>query len=197
MGVIELTELESDCLKEMANVGGGHAVGVLSQLLDQHVNLNVPSVTYTSVDESGESGEKLVVVYSPIESEGVLGNVMLTIPWESFVELKRAVNNEVGEDISNEEKEYFTRVGEAVINSYAEALNNFLSMDLRSKDSSLVISSANAYVKQLIKEYAHSTLVVSVGFSINEPPIKGQLEFSLVPNQVGYLLQKIRQQFGM
>jgi len=45
---IDLTDLEQDALKEMFNIGVGHAADSLSQMVNEEVRLSVPSLQILS-----------------------------------------------------------------------------------------------------------------------------------------------------
>jgi chemotaxis protein CheC len=50
-GMLRLTELQIDALKEIANIGAGHAATALSQLLDSTIKLEAPTADVVSFDE--------------------------------------------------------------------------------------------------------------------------------------------------
>ena len=51
MGIDRLSELERDALKEMANIGSGHAATAMSRLLDRNVIIRVPRVMSGAIQD--------------------------------------------------------------------------------------------------------------------------------------------------
>src|SRR4051794_9461797 len=51
MKPLNLTDLERDMLKEVAGIGGGHAIGPLSQMIGQAVQVKVPDLQLIPVEE--------------------------------------------------------------------------------------------------------------------------------------------------
>jgi len=51
----KLRELELDALREVANIGAGHAATALSQLTDRRIMIDVPKVEICSIEEAATS----------------------------------------------------------------------------------------------------------------------------------------------
>ena len=52
--VRDLKELQFDALKEVANIGAGHAATALSQMTNKKIMISVPEVTVTPLEEVPE-----------------------------------------------------------------------------------------------------------------------------------------------
>src|SRR5512140_1047705 len=51
---VELNEVERDALREVANIGAGHAATALSQMTDRVIMINVPEVNVRRLEEVAE-----------------------------------------------------------------------------------------------------------------------------------------------
>ena len=51
----ELEALQLDALKEVANIGAGHAATALSQLTDRRIMISVPEITVTKLENLSEA----------------------------------------------------------------------------------------------------------------------------------------------
>ena len=49
--VRDLKELQLDALKEVANIGAGHAATALSQLTDRRIMISVPEIAITRLED--------------------------------------------------------------------------------------------------------------------------------------------------
>ena len=52
--VRDLKELQFDALKEVANIGAGHAATALSQMTHKKIMITVPEVTVTALEDTAE-----------------------------------------------------------------------------------------------------------------------------------------------
>ena len=81
---VELTEEQLDLLKEIGNIGSGHAITALSELLNKNVEVSLTSAnieTFWKVPDMFENpNEEVVVIFSkiPINSD-LLQNIQVMI----------------------------------------------------------------------------------------------------------------------
>jgi chemotaxis protein CheC len=82
----ELNSVQLDTLKEVSNIGMGHAATALSQMIGQRVNLTVPNVTITEISQVPEhlgGAEKMMVGITLQILGDARGSIMLLFPQES------------------------------------------------------------------------------------------------------------------
>lgn len=65
----ELRDLELDALREVANIGAGHAATALSQLTSRRIMIDVPSVNIRSVEEAA----------SQVDGSGVVAAILMHV----------------------------------------------------------------------------------------------------------------------
>ncbi|MFP4424581.1 MAG: hypothetical protein ACLFP2_05135 [Candidatus Woesearchaeota archaeon] len=205
MTEFNIPDFLNDCLKELANVGGGHATGALSQLLSRKVNLGVPYVRFVLLNQMKEKqvekGEKIIAVYSRVHDENMGGNLIVTFPWKASQILKvnlLADGVSHNEEITQKDEIRFKEVGDALFQSYSEAVNNFLALNLTYSESKFILSTPHTLMDLIIEgtnsEYA---LVVSTKFDVEGMSIDGDLELSFIPRELEKFTELLKKNFGM
>lgn len=140
-----LTELQRDALREVANIGAGHAATALSLMTGTKVMVSVPTVTVaplpalapavTSTDEP--------VVIIPMMMKGSLhGQILLAIPMDTAHKLTTFVlRREPTSDIALDElaTSALMEAGNILAGSYMTALSEFLGMQLIPSPPSLYV----------------------------------------------------------
>ena len=100
-GYVQLDEISMDILKEIGNVGTGNAVTSLSRMMEQPIELDLPSlkvVKYYKVHELLEQPEELQTGIL-IEVTGQLKGIFLFMLSEAFT--KTVINTILGEEERN------------------------------------------------------------------------------------------------
>ncbi|TLM63145.1 MAG: chemotaxis protein CheC [Deltaproteobacteria bacterium] len=82
----DLTDVQLDALKEVSNIGMGHAATALSQMIGQRIVLRVPRVSITEISKVPEhlGGAETLMVGVTLQILGdARGSIMLLFPQES------------------------------------------------------------------------------------------------------------------
>lgn len=186
-----LTDVQLDALKEISNIGMGHAATALSQMVGQQIDLRVPQVTVTEIQHVPEllGGAETMMVGITLQILGdARGNVMLLFPQESAHrlvcsllqrDLKGLVMNEMTISALKE-------VGNILASAYLSALGNLLQKTLIPSVPLLAYDMAGAVVDYVLIDLSQSgnlALMVETEFSgapEREALIKGH--FFLMPD---------------
>ncbi len=128
---IAITDDILDALKELVNIGVGKAAHSLNDLLDSHIQLNVPDVVIVPFEKLPETMEKLGegTVSAVVQGfKGIFpGKAALVFPQDSAKNLVSVFNEEDIEDCDQElVKETLTEIGNIVINGIMGAIGNVL-----------------------------------------------------------------------
>ncbi|WP_380081229.1 chemotaxis protein CheC [Kluyvera intermedia] len=70
----DMSEIEADSLKEIFNIGVGHAAAAMSDIVNEEVRMSVPSVRITTRSEAADelgAGLSLCGRYQPTIQRGV------------------------------------------------------------------------------------------------------------------------------
>lgn len=189
----ELSNTQLDALKEISNIGMGHAATALSQMIGQTVYLQVPHVTITEISKvSGHLGgaERLMVGITLQILGDARGSIMLLFPKESAHRLLCSLLGRQKKTlIMNEETvSALKEVGNILASAYLSALGNLLNKTLIPSVPLLAYDMAGAVVDYVFIELRKSgdmALMVETDFSGDRDQglaIKGH--FFLLPDPV-------------
>lgn len=149
-----ITSLHLDFLKEIGNIGAGHAATALSKLLNKKIEMNVPKVEVASFDEMVElaGGSENVVASAFLRIEGdIPGSMFFILPIahaEHFI--RKMIGNP---DFSLSEPPYnelglsaFQELGNILCGSYLTALADFTDLSLHPSVPALGIDMVGAII---------------------------------------------------
>jgi len=163
---LELTEAQLDMLKEMGNIGSGHAITALSELLNKNVEVSLTSAEIYSFWKVPEvfdnTNMEVVVVYSEIPVNSDLAIVQI-FPKESIINLINLLNNSDKKSIdainSHDDLDDFSysiinEIGNILSGHYASALADLLSIKLIPNVPKVAIDTLNAILGGIIAKYS-------------------------------------------
>lgn len=123
----ELNEMQIDMLREIGNIGAGNAATALATILDEKVDMSVPSVRITGFDEAVENlggAETMTVAVLVNFSGDAHGMIMFLLNVE---DAKSIMDILVGEDESDELSEMkisgIKEIGNILASSYVNAIS--------------------------------------------------------------------------
>jgi chemotaxis protein CheC len=128
-GRLGFTELEQSALREIANIGSGHAATALSQLLGRPVEIGYSEALLTvlaeAIDRIGAPMSRSTLVDTPIQADG--GTVLLVFPDETGEELCRLLGTSLSDELG---RTALQEVGNILATSYLNAIVEMTGMDL-------------------------------------------------------------------
>lgn len=182
-------DLQMDVLKEVGNIGAGHAATALSKLLDKQVDMMVPKVRMVPFEDIAESvggiEQVVVAVFLRIDGE-TPGNMFFILNQESSKRLLRKI---VGIEV--EEEEHFTEmelsalneIGNILAGSYLTSLADFTSLNMQPTVPSLAIDMAGAILTYGLLQYGEMgdhALLIDTAFLEGKDEVEGH--FFLIPD---------------
>jgi chemotaxis protein CheC len=191
MTFTRLTDGQLDALKEISNIGMGHAATALSQLIGETVRLRVPQVSVTDIAQVPEllGGSERVVVGITLQVLGdARGNILLILPEKSACQLLARLLGREETDLELNEISGSTlkEVGNILASAYLNALGSLLHMTLIPSIPLLAHDMAGAVVDHVLIELSMAgdlALMVDTEFQGDSPTkatIKGH--FFLLPD---------------
>jgi len=115
------TELQQSALREVANIGSGHAATALSQLLDRPVEIGYSDALLTvlgeAIDRIGAPMGRSALVGTPIQGDG--GTVLLVFPDDTGEELCRLLGTTLEDEMG---RTALQEVGNILATSYLNAI---------------------------------------------------------------------------
>lgn len=187
----KLNNIQLDALKEISNIGMGHAATALSQMIGQQINLKVPNVKITEISKVPEylGGAETMMVGITLQILGdARGNILLLFPKGSA---HRLLSNLLGQQshalVMNEVNvSTLKEIGNILASAYLSALGNMMKKTLIPSVPLLAYDMAGAVVDYVLIDLSKSgdwALMVETDFSGStdqQPAIKGH--FFLLPD---------------
>ncbi len=178
-----LEGIRLDALREVANIGAGHAASALSQIMtDRRVLISVPDVELVRSDAVAELFGKpdtvIVAVWMDILGD-LSGRTALALPEESAKLLcDFMLSRELGTTTELEELERSTmsEAGNILGSAYLNALADFLDMMLLPSVPTLVIAKREDLAVQLDIDPEQTILCASTAFAFPDGGPESTLE---------------------
>ena len=127
-----LTEKRLDALKELVNIGVGKAAAILNEMLDSHIDLNVPTIISVKPNEDESAlldlGDDTLASVQLDFHGSFTGTSMLAFPSESAMKLVAALTNEEPGSVGLEAVMAGTlnEIGNIVINGVMGSIGNLI-----------------------------------------------------------------------
>lgn len=187
----ELDSVQLDTLKEISNIGMGHAATALSQMIGQPVQLKVPNVTITEISKVPDylGGAETMMVGITLQILGdARGSIMLLFPEESAHRLTSSLLGQQNKSLEMDEVTTSTlkEVGNILASAYLSALGNMMGKTLIPSVPMLAYDMAGAVVDYVLIDLSKTgdlAMMVETDFTgdPNQPlDVKGH--FFLLPD---------------
>lgn len=178
----KLTEEQSDALRELVNIGVGNAAGMLSEMIEFRIQLQIPEVDVVSPLELQEELKQRLGA-DPLSavklgfSGSFAGGAQLVFPTESAATLVSVLT---GEDLGNPDLDALkistlNEVGNIVINGVMGSIGNVLNRPL----DYAVPSYAEEQIEHLLPTHKSSdngaVLLAPARFTIEELHVQGDI----------------------
>ncbi len=186
---MDITQIQLDALREIGNIGSGHAATALSTLLQRRIDMSVPevwAVPFVQVsDIIGQLDTPQAVVYVKAEGEAP-GKAVFFFPLTSAEIVCQALFGTNGPfDLFNDEmaQSALKEVGNILVSSFLIALTQFSGIPFQPSVPALAVDMAGAILDAILIE--EGTLDDNVLFIDTQmsgiPQIEGQ--FIFLPNE--------------
>jgi chemotaxis protein CheC len=146
----DLKELQLDALREVENIGAGHAATALSQLTNRRIMISVPKISVTRLEDVadllGDSREVVAAILLHMLGD-LTGRTLLVFPEPSakrLCDLLLARPSGTTQTFQELEQSALKEAGNILCGAYMNALSSFMGMMLLPSVPSLVIDSAAA-----------------------------------------------------
>lgn len=186
-----LNDLERDALREVANIGAGHAATALSQMTHRTIMIDVPEVEIRRLEEVAElvGPPDTVIAAVLMHMMGDLtGRTMVILPANSArVLCDILLRRSVGTTTTFESMEHSTlkETGNILSSAYLNALSDFMGMMLLPSVPSLVVDLAGAVLTTTYLNFGHDrdfVFCVDTSFRVEGAHEALQGQFLLLPD---------------
>jgi chemotaxis protein CheC len=189
--VRDLKELQLDALKEVANIGAGHAATALSQLTSRTIMINVPEVNIRPLEEVPEllgSADEVIAAVLMHMMGDLTGRTLVLFPEPSAkilcdILFRRTPGTTGG--FTPMEQSGLKEAGNILASAYMNALSDFMGMMLVPSVPSLVIDLSAAILTTAYLNFGHDrdyVFCVETAFRVEgaTEPLRGH--FLLLPD---------------
>jgi chemotaxis protein CheC len=184
-----LSEQQFDALREISNIGMGHAATALSQLTGKTIHLEVPRVLITeTVSMQGFLGnaERPVIGISLRMLGNAQGYILMVFPRENAIKILEQLlppKFTGGDTLSELELSALTEVGNILASAYLNALGEMLRMTLIPSVPHLYVDNVGRLIDNTLAEFGEVggiTLMVDTEFFSKDERVSGK--FFLFPD---------------
>ena len=203
--MIDIRDLEAiqlDALREVANMGAGHAATALSQMTKSRIMINVPRLQVAPLEDVPEllnSSEEVVAAVLMHMLGDLTGRTLLIFPRTSAMRLSEILlHRPAGSShvFGELEQSAIKEAGNILSAAYMNALSDFMGMMLLPSVPSLVIDLAGAVLTTAYTNFGHErdyVFCIQTEFTMEEEA-SVQGHFLLLPDveSLQIILQHIR-----
>jgi chemotaxis protein CheC len=186
---VEITQIQMDALREIGNIGSGHAATALSMLLQRRIDMSVPEIWAISFEEVasviGQMDSPQAVIYVKVEGDAP-GKAVFFFPVETAQILVQSLfgSSDTFDLYENEmAQSALKEVGNIMVSSFIIALTQLSGIPLQPSVPALAVDMAGAILDAILLE--DGTLEDKVLFIDTQltgiPQIEGQ--FIFLPNE--------------
>ena len=190
-------EMELDALKELGNIGAGHAATSLSQLLNRTIEISVPKVNIVEITDTLKAlnrkpDEVITTVVTGLNDiDKVVGFLLFIFP--NNIDKKIAEIMMVDEEMCDSA---LTEIGNILASSFCDALAEFLNIVLMPTPPNLVKDYILSILDELLAQIAtKSNYLIIFRTQLKDESNVVELDIILVPNET--LMDYIRKAISM
>ena len=202
--VRDLKALQLDALREVANIGAGHAATALSQLTNRRIMVGVPQVKILRIDEIADmigTGEDVVAGVAMQMLGDLTGRTVQIFPKDTAEQVAGILIGKAGvvfpDEFGELEQSALKEVGNILGGAYLNALSDFLGLLLLMSVPGLAMDVTAAVLKSTFLEFQEDrdyVFVVETVFNMDQVERELHGHFLLVPDEasIDVLLRAIR-----
>lgn len=161
-----LSEVQRDALREVANIGAGHAATALSLMTDTKIMISVPTITISALEELAPmiaAPEDQVVLVPMGMSGGLTGYTILAFPMATahrLAALMLRCDAATTPTLSDLEASAVSEAGNILAGAYMTGLSEFMRMILLPSPPSLAVGPAREVLAAAAAQSGHTSGLV-------------------------------------
>ncbi|MCZ6760275.1 MAG: chemotaxis protein CheC [Gemmatimonadetes bacterium] len=185
--ISDFTEEQIDALREVSNIGAGHAATALAQFTDQRIMISVPEIRVVRAGEAeaavgGEGGEVAAVRMSMLGD--LTGTTLLMFDKEvALVLCDRMLGREMGSssELDDMAKSVLKELGNILAAAYMNALAKLMGMALMPTVPELLVDASETIIKAALPE-TDTVLIFETAFRSTNADFEFGGQFMLFPD---------------
>lgn len=150
--------MELSVVKEMTNIGLGHATSALSDMTGKAFNMSVPDVESLSLEEIpallGGAESFSAGIYMPIEGD-VSGHIAFLMPWPSAQALWKMLlgtQPESPDEISEMDASAILEIGNIINSSFLNAISDMTNLSMHATPPYMAVEMSAAILDAIVVE---------------------------------------------
>jgi chemotaxis protein CheC len=193
-----LTEFEIDALREIANIGAGHAVTSLATLTGEKFGMSVPTFGVKAFDEFddilGDPEALAVAVYVPVKGD-ICGHGAFLFPYQNACRLIDSVmSRPTGEtsELGEMECSALLELGNIIVSTFLNAMSAMTDLRLPSGLPALAVDMTGAILSSIAAaspDLGDHGLTVMTRFAETDHPVEGVFVFIPEPSSLSTLFR--------
>jgi len=178
-----MNDAKLDFLKELANIGTGHATTALSQMLSGRLfQLVVPDAQMLPFSEAAEyvgGAEQVVVGIFVVVSGDVKGHMAFLLPLDSALVLLRLLIGDNSGEMNELARSALQEIGNIMITSYLNALSKMTNLLMAPSVPGVAIDMAGAVWQSVLAgaQVTNEVTVIRTEFFADGESIEGNIIF--------------------
>ena len=201
----DMNDQEIDVLREIANIGAGHAATALAEMLSHRIDMDVPLLRVLQIEELftffGDPEKEVAGIVFELEGE-VRGNVLYIIEKQLVHMLLNALLNknlDSFEEIDEMDCSVMTEIGNIVVGSYITAMSETTGLDIRITPPNLSVDMIGAilnYPLQFFGTLGDQVLFIEDAFTNGDKRIICHLLIMPEPDTLQTMMHKLGIEHG-
>lgn len=185
-----LKAIQLDALREVANIGAGHAATALSQMIGETIMISVPTINISRLEDVppqvGEPDQPVAAVLMHMMGD-LTGRTLLVFPRRTAIRLaglllRRSLPTD---DFSEMQQSAIKEAGNILSSAYMNALSDFMGMLLLPSPPSLAIDMSTAVLTSAYLQFSSDrdyVFCVESEFVMNDSAERLKGFFLLLPD---------------
>lgn len=164
-GNVSLGLLQLSAIRELSNIGVGHATTALSEMIQRPLNMSVPNADSVALEAIpgllGSPEAPAVGIYIPIEGE-IGGHMAFLLPWTGAQELIGILTGSTPdsvEEVSEFHASALMEIGNIIVSSFLNAISDMTGFSLNSTPPMMSIEMAGAILEAILAEATYTNQV--------------------------------------
>jgi len=185
-----LTDMQLDAVREVGNIGAGHAATALSQLIEKKIMITVPKVLCMPLNKVVDlvgGAQSLIAGVTMHVLGDISAKIVLILPRKSALQMAGLLTRQETEErqiLTMLEHSAIKEAGNILAGAYLNALTEFLGLLLLQSVPQLIFDMAEAVISELSKGFPINTEVICIETEFMESNRVINGYFFLMPDKV-------------
>ena len=196
--MIELSELQTDALVEIFNIGAGQAAAGLSEIVGDEVKLSVPRIAFYAREDITAgvlalAGDRLGSVRQTFTGRFRIDAALLFSEDNALEIVREMIGSQVSvDDLVDFEQEAMCELGNIILNACIASIADLLQVELDSTLPHYLVDTSSTIITELVADQGQPVvLVLHIDLTIERRETNGCLVFLLSSSSLTDLLAAI------